>query len=56
MEQKKCPFTSGTSRLPCLESECNLWTNEDCIFKGMAKNLNELVPEIQEIRRCVRML
>ena len=56
MELKKCPFTSGVSRLSCLESECNLWTNGECVFNGMVKNLKEISQEIKEIKRRVNMI
>jgi len=56
MKQKKCPFTSGMTRLPCFESECNLWENGDCVFNGMAKNLKEISQELKEIKQRVKMI
>ena len=56
MEQKKCPFTSGTTRLPCLDAECKLGENGECIFNGMAKNLKEISQEIKEIKHRVNMI
>jgi hypothetical protein len=56
MEQKKCPVASGTTRLPCFESGCNLWADEECVFNGMAKNLKEISQEIKEIKHRVNMI
>ncbi|NLA38053.1 MAG: hypothetical protein GX882_01435 [Methanomicrobiales archaeon] len=55
MDQKKCPFTSGAAKIPCMGSECCL---RDCdyILKDLAKDLDYISREIQQIRRRVCMI
>jgi len=56
MEPKKCPFLSGTTHNPCMMSECNLWVNNECVFLGIQKKMDILIPQIEEIKQRVKIL
>lgn len=56
MELKKCPFRAGSANMTCLGSECNLIANGECVFLGMAKNLQVMLLEVNLIKQRVYML
>jgi hypothetical protein len=56
MELKKCPLLSGSASMTCLGSECNFMVNEECIFIGMARNLQVILLEANQIKKGVYRL
>jgi hypothetical protein len=56
MELKKCPFRAESANMMCLGSECNLMANGECVFIGVAKNLQVMLQEVNLIKQRVYIL
>ncbi|GEM_PF-5820428 len=42
--------------MTCLGPECNFMANGECIFIGMARNLQVILLEVNQIKKGVYML